>query len=89
MNVDPINWLGRALRKTGTEILRRRGTGGTWIDVVAHNGELTLGCAIQNPGLRVYAFEPNLRAAASLIGRVANFISGYGVMQGGKGHRWN
>lgn len=62
------------LRKIGTELLQRGGIKGTWIDVGAHHGEVTLDCAILNPGLRVYAFEPSLRAAASLIGRAPNFI---------------
>jgi FkbM family methyltransferase len=69
-----LAWTGRALRKAGTELLRISSVEGTWIDVGAHHGELTLGCAIRNPGLRVYAFEPNLRVAASLIGRAPNFI---------------
>jgi FkbM family methyltransferase len=47
---------------------------GTWIDVGAHHGENTLQHAAQNPGLRVYAIEPNLRAAAKLMGQAANFI---------------
>jgi len=47
---------------------------GIWIDVGAHHGETTLGYANHNPGLTIYAFEPNLRAAATLIGRAPNFI---------------
>lgn len=69
-----IEWAGRALRKAGSEILRRNGIEGTWIDVGAHGGELTLGQAQHNPGLRVYALEPNLRIAAKLMGRVPNYF---------------
>jgi FkbM family methyltransferase len=47
---------------------------GTWIDVGAHHGDASLWQAQQNPGLKVYAFEPDLRAAALLIGRAANFV---------------
>ena len=74
MNPSPLSWTGHVLRRIGTELLHRGGIKGTWIDVGAHHGEVTLGCAMQNPGLKVYAFEPNLRAAASLIGRAPNFI---------------
>lgn len=69
-----IHWAGRALRKLGDEILRRNGIQGTWVDVGAHHGELTLGEANQYPGLRVFAFEPNLRAATRMMGRGPNFV---------------
>jgi FkbM family methyltransferase len=62
------------LRSIGDEIARRGGIEGTWLDVGAHHGEKTLVYAIQNPGLKVYAFEPNLSAAAKLIGRAPNFF---------------
>jgi FkbM family methyltransferase len=42
--------------------------------VGAHHGETTIGYANHNPGLTIYAFEPNLRAAATLIGRAPNLI---------------
>jgi len=67
-------WIGRALRKFGTEILSTRGIRGIWIDVGAHHGEVTLGYANHNPGLRIYAFEPNLRAAAKLFGLAPNYV---------------
>jgi len=67
-------WIGRALRKFGTEILSSRGIRGIWIDVGAHHGEVTLGYANHNPGLRIYAFEPNLRAAAKLFGLAPNYV---------------
>jgi len=73
MRTKPIEWAGRILRKAGNELLRRNGIKGTWIDVGAHHGETTLGYANHNPGLRVFAFEPNLRAAAKMIGRASNF----------------
>ena len=47
---------------------------GTWIDVGAHHGEITLCHATQNPALRVFAFEPNLTAAAKLMGRASNYF---------------
>ena len=45
-----------------------------WIDIGAHKGELTLPHAIDNPRLGIYAFEPNLRLAAPLMGRAPNYI---------------
>ena len=69
-----MHWAGRALRRAGTEILRRSGIEGTWIDVGAYHGDKTLWNARHNPGLRIYAFEPNLRAAAKLIGVASNYI---------------
>jgi len=74
VNFSPVRWTGHALRRIGTELLQRGGIKGTWIDVGAHEGEVTLGYAEQNPGLKVYAFEPNLRAASSLFGRSPNYI---------------
>jgi FkbM family methyltransferase len=66
--------VGRVLRTMGEEIIRRGGIEGTWIDVGAHHGETTLGYARHNPGLRIFAFEPNLSAAAKLMGRAANYF---------------
>jgi len=63
------NKLGRILRRAGDS-----GVEGTWIDVGAHLGETTLRQAALNPGLKVYAFEPNLTAAAKLIGRASNYF---------------
>jgi FkbM family methyltransferase len=74
MDFSLTSWTGRALRKAGDEILRRNGRGGTWIDVGAHHGEHTVGYARHNPGLRIYAFEPNLSAAATLMGRAPNYV---------------
>ena len=68
-----IEWAGRAMRKAGTELLRRNGVKGTWIDIGAHQGESTLGYANHNPGLRILAFEPDFRSLAKMIGRAPNF----------------
>ncbi len=46
----------------------------TWIDVGAHKGEKSLPVARENPMVRIYAFEPNLRLAMELAGRVPNLI---------------
>jgi FkbM family methyltransferase len=48
--------------------------GEVWLDVGAHLGEKTFSFAVQNPNARVYAFEPNLKAASKLMGRLANYI---------------
>lgn len=69
-----IQKIGRVLRRAGDEIVRRGGIEGTWLDVGAHYGEKTFVYASQNPGLKVYAFEPNLAAATKLIGRAPNFF---------------
>jgi FkbM family methyltransferase len=45
-----------------------------WLDVGAHEGEKTLEAARGNPGLYVYAFEPNLAAASRLMGLLANYV---------------
>jgi len=69
-----IDWIGRALRKAGNEIIRVSSLKGTWIDVGAHKGESSFNYACRNPSLRVYAFEPNLRAALGLMGHTSNYI---------------
>jgi FkbM family methyltransferase len=74
MASKPIHWFGRALRSVGTEITRRFGTTETWIDIGAHHGESSFPNAQNNPGLKVYAVEPNLRAASKLVGRLANYV---------------
>jgi FkbM family methyltransferase len=45
-----------------------------WLDVGAHQGEKTLETARQNPFLRVYAFEPNLAVASSVMGVLGNYV---------------
>lgn len=74
MRFNPLNWAGRALRKAGTELISLSSHKGTWIDVGAHRGESSLDFACRNPRLQVFAFEPNLHAAASILGRASNYI---------------
>lgn len=45
-----------------------------WIDVGAHEGESTFPFAAVDPSLLVYAFEPNLHAAARIMGRLRNYV---------------
>jgi FkbM family methyltransferase len=45
-----------------------------WIDVGAHEGELTFPVAAVNSSLLVYAFEPNLHAASRIMGRLRNYV---------------
>lgn len=45
-----------------------------WLDVGAHLGETTFSVAADNPRIRVYAFEPNLRVASRLMGQLANYV---------------
>ena len=74
MRFDPIRSAGRLLRRAGNELLKHASLKGVWIDVGAHHGEVTLTYASENPGLTIYAFEPNLRAATSLFGRAPNYM---------------
>ena len=74
MEFSPTNLAGRALRRLGEALLKRNGIQGVWIDVGAHHVEETMGYARHNPGLQIYAVEPNLRAAARLMGRSANYF---------------
>jgi FkbM family methyltransferase len=46
----------------------------TWIDVGAHQGQSTLGQALHNPALTVYAFEPNSTLAQELTGVAPNYV---------------
>lgn len=66
--------LGGKLQDAGTNLLRRHGGSGTWIDVGAHLGEFTMGYAQSNPALTVFAFEPNWSVARKIMGRSANFM---------------
>lgn len=45
-----------------------------WIDVGAHLGEKTFAAAQADPGLRVYAFEPNWSLVAQRLGALPNWI---------------
>jgi FkbM family methyltransferase len=46
---------------------------GVWIDVGAHLGTESFPVARGNPGLQVYAFEPNVKLAAQRWGLLSNF----------------
>ena len=45
-----------------------------WIDVGAYRGDMTFAWARRCPNLTVYAFEPNLKLAALLSGRLSNYV---------------
>lgn len=64
----------RALRETFEKWARSRTYRHVWIDVGAHEGELTFPFAAVNSKLLVYAFEPNLRAASRIMGRLRNYV---------------
>jgi FkbM family methyltransferase len=74
MDAKSNYWNRRALRRFGDKITGRARIEGTWIDVGAHHGETTLRYAKQNPDLRIFALEPNLSAAAKLMGRATNYF---------------
>jgi FkbM family methyltransferase len=46
-----------------------------WLDVGAHLGEKSFAAAEQDPALRVFAFEPNLRLGAQRMGQLANYVA--------------
>src|SRR6266851_1056994 len=64
----------RALRETFGRWARSRSYRRIWIDVGAHEGELTFPFAAVDPKLLVYAFEPNLQAASRIMGRLRNYV---------------
>ena len=64
----------RALRETFGRWARSRKYRRVWIDVGAHEGETTFPFAAADPSLLVYAFEPNLRAASRIMGRLRNYV---------------
>src|SRR6266851_5302710 len=64
----------RALRDTFGRWARSRSYRRVWIDVGAHEGELTFPFAAVDPSLLVYAFEPNLHAASRIMGRLRNYV---------------
>jgi FkbM family methyltransferase len=66
--------LGGKIEDLGTSLARRRSVVATWIDVGAHLGEQTIGFAQSNPGLTVFAFEPNWRVARKAMGKLRNFV---------------
>jgi len=69
-----MHLVGRLVSGVRRRLFVARSVIGIWIDVGAHYGERTLGFAECNPGVTVYAFEPNLRAAMKLFGRSRNYI---------------
>jgi len=64
----------RALSETFGRLARARTYRRIWIDVGAHEGETTFPFAAADPGLLVYAFEPNLVAAGRIMGRLRNYV---------------
>jgi FkbM family methyltransferase len=64
----------RALRDTFGKWAMSRTYRRVWIDVGAHEGETTFPFAAVDPTLLVYAFEPNLQAAARIMGRLRNYV---------------
>lgn len=74
MNPTLELWLHRALRVAVAWRIRPRRLDRVWIDVGAHEGETTIRFAAAQPGLTVYAFEPNLAVASKVMGRLRNFI---------------
>lgn len=65
--------VGLALRKMGERLLAS-GDRLIWLDVGAHQGETTFAAARRNPLLTVYAFEPQIEVARTVMGRLPNFI---------------
>ena len=64
----------RALRETVVRWARSRKYRRIWIDVGAHEGELTFPFAAADSSLLVYAFEPNLHAASRIMGCLRNYV---------------
>src|SRR5207247_9910646 len=64
----------RALRETIVKWARSRKYRRVWIDVGAHEGEMTFPYAAADPSLLVYAFDPTLQAASPIMGRVGNYV---------------
>lgn len=74
MSFSALHLAGRFFRSAGNKLLKQASLNGVWIDVGAHHGEHTIGTAQGNPGLTIYAFEPNLRVASFLFGRAQNYV---------------
>lgn len=64
----------RALHETVVKWARSRKYRKIWIDVGAHEGELTFPFAAADSSLLVYAFEPNLHAASRIMGCLRNYV---------------
>lgn len=74
MPANLIYRFGRRLQSLGARIANGAGVSETWIDIGAHNGESSFAYAQQNPRLKVYAVEPNLRIASKLVGLLSNYV---------------
>src|SRR5579859_4089351 len=74
LSSNSLERCGRFFRNLVYRLVEPGGREGTWIDVGAHSGETTLRWAERNPGLKIYAVEPNLRAAFKLMGRAPNYL---------------
>jgi FkbM family methyltransferase len=66
--------VGRVLHNLGDRLVKAGGIEGIWIDVGAHRGETSLRWAERNPGLKIYALEPNLSVAVTLMSRAPNYF---------------
>lgn len=71
---NSLGRVGRFFHHVGERLVKAGGIQGTWIDVGAHCGETSLRWAERNPGLKIYALEPNLSAAVKLMSRAANYF---------------
>jgi FkbM family methyltransferase len=69
-----VHFAGRGLRKAGRALMDWRSLRGVWFDVGAFRCEHTYNYALDNPSLRVYAFEPNMQLAGKLFGALPNII---------------
>ena len=81
--MDPVVIIPKRLRRVVRNYIESRGfisvfdaskVDTFWIDVGAHLGEGTLGVALHNPNVLVYAFEPNWVLARQIMARAANFV---------------
>lgn len=81
--MDPIAVLPKWCKQLAGDYLQKRGLRPAfdpgkadmiWVDVGAHLGEITLGEALRNNKLLVFAFEPNWFLARRVMGRAANFV---------------
>jgi FkbM family methyltransferase len=69
-----LSRFGCLLSSLGIKIAKRFGKTEVWIDVGAHHGESSVAEARRNPGIKVYAVEPNLQSASKLTGHLPNYL---------------
>lgn len=69
-----LNRFGKRVECIGRRLALHDRPRQVWIDVGAHHGEETLAAAEANPAITVFAFEPNLDAAALLMGHLPNYV---------------